>query len=312
MKTMKTKITQIILCCCFSAVHFIGIGQQDEQNSMYMFNPLHFNPAYCGARGNLQAVGVFRAQWIGFEGAPQTQFLSVHSPISNKNMALGLNLSNDKIGARNRTSFYGNYAYTIRFKNGNRKLNLGLSAGGDMMAVDYAKLKAKDPNETDYLSTFAKTTFNVGAGLYYHSDKFYLGFSLPRVLDTKLKNSGIELSNAYTKRHFFLSSGYVFKLNSITDLKTSALVKMTVNAPLTVDLNASVYFYKTWWLGAMYRFNESVGFNFMYQLKESIMFGYAFDFPINGLSTVSKLGTHELMISFDLTNKQTFGSPRYF
>ena len=264
---MKSTITHFLVASLLLLTAHNAVSQQDEQSSMYMFNPLHFNPAYCGARGNLQAVGVFRAQWIGIEGAPRTQFLSVHGPISAKNMALGINLSNDKVGARNRTSFYGNYAYTLNFKNNNRKLNLGLSLGGDMMSVDYSKLKAKDPSETDYLSTFAKTTFNIGTGLYYHSAKFYVGLSIPRVLETKLKNSNIQLSNSYTKRHFFLSTGYVFKINSITDLKTSALVKMTPNAPVTIDLNANIYFYKTWWIGAMYRFNEAVGFNFMYQFN---------------------------------------------
>lgn len=309
---MKTLLNTSIFAALLVAMSTQAFAQQDEQASFYAFNPLHFNPAYAGSRGNFSAVAAFRAQWVGIDGAPQTQFLSAHSPIKAKNMALGLDVCNDKIGARNRTSFYANYAYTLRFKN-KGKLNIGVSAGGDMMSVDFNKLKAKDPDETDYLSSFSATSFNVGTGLYYYTDRLYVGLSTPRVMESKLSNAGVVLSNTYIKRHYFLSGGYVIPINSITDLKTSFLLKMTPNAPITLDLNASAFFSKTWWVGAMYRFNESVGVNFAYQHKESILFGYAFDFPINGLSTVKNLGSHEIMVTFDLNPKnKAFGSPRYF
>ncbi len=308
---MKTIFNKIVLVSSLVFLVNNYSAQQDEQSSLYMFNPLHFNPAYAGSHNDLSVVGVVRAQWVGIKGAPITQFLSAHSPIKAKNMAVGLNLVNDNIGARNRTSFYGNYAYTLHFKN-RSKLNLGLSAGGDLMSVDYNKLVAKDADETDYLVSLTKTTFNIGSGLYYSTTRFYLGLSSPRILETKLKNKSILISNAYTKRHFFLSTGYVFPINSILDLKTSMLLKMTANAPITVDLNANLFLNKTWWLGLMYRYNESVGFNFAYQHKESLMIGYGFDFPINGLSSLKNAGSHEIMVTYDFNKNKAFGSPRYF
>jgi type IX secretion system PorP/SprF family membrane protein len=306
---MKNKFRFIVFLFCVTS---LGVNaQQDEQSSMYMFNPLHYNPAYAGSRGDMSLVGIFRSQWLGINGAPVSQFLSFHSPLSYKNMAAGLNISNDKIGARNRTAFFGNYAYTLRFENGG-KLNLGLSAGGDIMSVDFNKLKAYDPTEVDYLTSFSSTTFNIGTGAYYYTDNFYVGISTPRVLNTVLKNNGITLSDSYTKKHFFLASGYVYPINSIVDLKSSFLLKMTPNAPITLDLNSNVFLYKKYWAGIMYRFNESIGVNLAYQHKESLMIGYAYDFPINGLSSVKNGGSHEIMLTYDFNRNKAFGSPRYF
>lgn len=308
---MKINKFKIVIFSWLILLSFTSISQQDEQSSLYMFNPLQFNPAYAGSRGDLSVTGVTRSQWVGIKGAPQSQFLSLNSPIKQKNMALGLNFSNDAIGAKNRTSFYGDYAYTLNFEKG-RRLNLGVSAGGEQFTVNYNKLMAYDPTETDYLSSFSQMKFNAGAGLYYYTSKFYAGLGVPRLFQSGLKNSSVVLSDSYTKRHYFLSAGYVFKVNSVIDLKTSILLKMVANAPVTADLNANLFFYKKVWFGGMYRFNESVGVNIAYQIKESFMFGYAFDFPINGLSRVNNMGSHEIMLNYSFNKNKVYGSPRYF
>ena len=122
----------------FSYSTFKVAAQQDEQSSLYMFNPLQYNPAYAGSRGDLSITGVARSQWVGINGAPKSQFLSMNSPIKARNMALGFNLSNDAIGVKNRTSFYGDYAYTLNFDK-DRRLNLGVSLGGEQFTVNYNK-----------------------------------------------------------------------------------------------------------------------------------------------------------------------------
>ena len=295
----------------FSYSTFKVAAQQDEQSSLYMFNPLQYNPAYAGSRGDLSITGVARSQWVGINGAPKSQFLSMNSPIKARNMALGFNLSNDAIGVKNRTSFYGDYAYTLNFDK-DRRLNLGVSLGGEQFTVNYNKLLAYDPTETDYNSSFSEMKVNAGIGLYYYTDKFFGGVSVPRLFENALRNNGVVLSNAFTKRHYFLTTGYVFNLNSVIDLKTSILLKVVQNAPVTADFNASLFFYKKFWVGGMYRFNESAGINVAYQIKESLMFGYAFDYPINGLNKINNMGSHEIMLNYSFNNKKAFGSPRYF
>jgi len=299
---------------CFIALllSFSSVAQQDEQSSMYMFNPLQFNPAYAGSRGDLSATAIVRSQWVGINGAPKSQFLSINSPLMIKNMAIGAHLSNDIIGAKTRTSFYGDYAYTLNFKNGKR-LNLGVSLGGEQMVIDYNQLKAADPTESVILTSISQLKFNSGVGAYYFSEKFFAGFSIPRIFQTNLKDNSVVITNTFTKRHYFFTAGYVFKINSVIDLKTSSIVKAVGNAPLSVDLNANLFFFKKVWAGAMYRFHESLGVNVAYQIRESLMFGYAFDYPINGLNRVNNSGSHEIMLNYSMNNrKKAFGSPRYF
>jgi type IX secretion system PorP/SprF family membrane protein len=293
-------------------IGFTSYAQQDEQSSLYMFNPLQFNPAFAGSRGYLNASAVIRNQWVGINGAPKSQFLSLNSPIFVKNMSAGFHISNDVIGPKERLSFYGDYAYTLNFKN-NQKLNLGMSLGCQQMVVDYNTLLAMDPTETDVLSNISQFNFNSGVGAYYFSDKFYVGFSVPRFFQSKLYNNSVLISNSYTKRHYFLAAGYVFPINSVIDLKSSILIKSVANAPIIADFNANLFFYKRIWAGIMYRLKESVGLNVAYQIKESIMFGYSFDYPIGGLITVKNGGSHEVMLTYSINNhKKSYGSPRYF
>jgi len=306
------RIIKLFFIGLILSLSFSTIAQQDEQSSMYMFNPLQFNPAYAGSRGDMSVTAIVRSQWVGIKGAPKSQFVSFNSPLKYKNMGVGMHISNDMIGARNRTSFYGDYSYTLNFKNGN-KLNLGVSFGGEQITVDFNKLIAKDMTETDYLTSLSQFKVNSGVGAYYFGDKFYAGISTPRMFQTRLEANGILLSDNFTKRHYFISAGYVHPINSVIDLKTSTLIKVSPNAPITVDVNANLFLYKKFWVGAMYRFNESVGVNIAYQLKESLMFGYAFDFPINGLSNLNNMGSHEIMLNYTISHKKkAFGSPRYF
>ena len=311
MKVMNFNKINTVALTFLMLLSFNAIYQQDEHSSLYMFNPLQYNPAYAGSRGDLSVTCVMRSQWVGIKGAPKSQFLSMNSPLKKKNMALGLHMSNDAIGSKNRTSFYGDYSYTLNFKHF-RKLNLGVSGGGEQLSIDNTKLIANDPTDVQYLATFSQFKANAGVGLYYYTDRFFAGLSVPRLFESKLKNNSVLLNNSFSKRHYFLTAGYVFPLNSVIDLKTSVLLKVVPNAPLTADVNANLFFYKKFWIGGMYRLNESAGINIAFQIKEKLMFGYSFDFVTNGLSRISNSGSHEVMLNYSLNPKKAFGSPRYF
>lgn len=307
MKNIKSILALLLLLTGITGLK----AQQEEQNSMYFFNPLQFNPAYAGSRGNFHAVGIGRFQWVGVKGAPMTQFLSMHAPLLRQNLGLGMHISNDKIGARNRTSAFADAAASVKLNKRGHRLNFGLSAGVDYQTANFTNLYANDQTEDVYLNSYAKALFNVGAGLYYFGERFYAGFSVPRLLQPDQKDNGISLG--LQKRHYFITGGYVFKLNSVLDFKPSTLVKITEGAPVTFDMNASFFMYKTLWLGAMYRYHESAGVNLGIVIKNNVMLGYAFDFPVNGLNRVNQFGTHEIMLSIDLKRKgKNFGSPRYF
>ncbi len=281
-------------------------AQQDAQASMYMFNPLQFNPGYTGSRGALNATLVNRAQWIGVSGAPITQFASVHAPIARKAFGVGGHLSNDKIGAKYNTSVFADFAYSMPLGTGKR-LNFGASAGVDMYNFDFTNLNPNDPTDVNYLVKSGKVAFNTGVGLYFHSKRFYAGASIPRVMKANWNNVDLAV------QHIFVNAGYVHAINTVTDLKMSTLVKIVKNAPVTVDLNANLFFYKKFWVGGMYRYNESFGVNMAIQFQEKWMFGYSFDYVYNSLRKTSNMGTHEVMLTYDMNGRRSiYASPRYF
>ncbi len=280
-------------------------AQQDAQASMYMFNPLQFNPGYAGSRGALNATLVNRAQWVGVQGAPITQFVSVHAPIARKAFGVGGHISNDKIGAKMNQAIFADFAYSQPL--GKARLNFGFSAGVDMYNFDFTNLNPNDPTDNAYLVKSAKVNFNTGLGLYFHARRFYAGFSMPRLMNASWNNVNLAV------QHAFINAGYVHPINTVTDLKLSTLIKVVKNAPVTVDLNANLFFYKKFWVGAMYRYNESFGLNMAIQLQEKWMFGYSYDYVYNQFRATKNMGTHEIMLTYDMNGRRSiYASPRYF
>jgi len=301
----------IIIRLLFLSICFPSVGQQDEQMSVYMFNPLYFNPAYAGSRDAISTVAVGRFQWLGFKGAPRSQWFSIHAPLFFKAMGVGGHFVNDNIGNRTRTAAFLDVSGSIKINEKNQsRLAGGISVGVDVLGYNFTNSTVNDVNDPYFGQQFSATKPNVGAGLFYYSNKHYIGISSPRILEAKIRNPNdiIELANT---RHFFIASGYVFDLNSVFKLKPSTLIKYTPKAPVTFDVNLSLLSYGKLWTGIMYRFHEAAGANISYTLK-NFTFGYAYDFPINGLQTYQS-GSHELFLQFDfIPKKSVYTSPRYF
>lgn len=286
-------------------------SQQDEQLSLYTQNALYFNPAYAGSRQSLSFVAISRFQWVGYQGAPQTQWLSVHSPLAGNNLGVGVHLVNDKIGSRNRTSIYGDLSAGIRLNKKNHKLAVGVSVGADILTFDFSNLNVTDINDPYYGQQFSTTKPNIGTGIYYYGDRHYIGISSPRILEASFKD-GQQLVTTLNQRHFFFAAGGVINLNSVVQFKPSTSIKYTPNAPLTMDFNTSFLMYDKLWLGASYRFNESAGLSAIFKIKNSIQLGYAYDFVINGLQRYQQ-GSHEIILAYDFNFKKiSYNSPRYF
>lgn len=305
------RMKKIILSICL----FFSLGyanaQQDEQMSLYMYNPLYFNPAYAGSRDAISMVAMGRFQWVNFKGAPVSQWFSVHSPILKKSIGVGGHFINDRIGDRNRTSAYADLSGSIQVNKKKSRIAAGLSFGFDAMSFDFTESIVTDVNDPFYGQVVSVTKPNIGAGLYYYGERHFLGISVPRLLQSTTVDVNDILQTLNT-RHFFISGGYVFDLNSVLKLKPSALIKYTPGAPITADANVSMFMYNRIWAGVMYRFHESMGVNLVYHVKNNLNFGYTYDFPINGLRKYQS-GSHEIVLQYDLQPKKTaFTSPRYF
>jgi len=273
----KIKIT-LLAILCLSGVQFMN-AQQDAQFTQYMYNTLSINPAYAGSRDLLSAVLLHRSQWVGVDGAPQTQTLSGHTPLNEK-IGVGLNIVNDQIGPATETYFDGNFSYSLEVLQ-DYELSFGLKAGGHLLDVDYTKLNIFDETDSNFQANNVDKKFSpqVGLGLMFHSDKFYVGLSAPNILETKHFDEAPGASESIAKERigYYLISGYVFDLSSDIKLKPTILTKVTTGTPLQVDVSANFLFYEKFTLGAAYRWSSAVSGLVGFQFTEALMVGVAYD-----------------------------------
>lgn len=291
-------------------------AQQLPQFTQYMFNTVSINPAYAGSRGTFSAVGLHRSQWVGIDGGPETQTLSIHSPLKNEKVGVGGSFINDKLGYENFSYLYGDFSYTIQ-TGANTKLAFGIKAGMTHYSIDQELLTdpsvVQDPFFNDVSNRWSP---NVGAGLYWHSDKWYMGLSAPRILNTDYNKGGQGNIDyvALERVSYYLTGGYVFDLSEDVKLKPSALLKATNGAPLSVDLSANVLFYDKFWIGGGYRINESassLGMIADFQVSKQLRLGYAYEYPLSDIRAYTS-GTHEVLLIFEVFKSTRIKSPRYF
>lgn len=279
----------------------IVYGQQDPMYTHYMYNTTNINPGYSGTRGVLSVFGMYRTQWVGLDGAPQTANISIDTPLGDNGLSGGINYTNDRIGAMSENNFSVNLAYAIDL-NDNYKLSFGLKATANLLDVDYTKLDIYNPEDPKFKENINnKFNPNVGAGLFLYSDKSYLGVSVPNFLTTdRSENEGTELMRQ--KMHFYLTGGYVFDLNPSLKFKPAFLVKTVSGAPVQVDLTANFLIVDRVTLGAAYRMDAGFSALAGFQVNDGLFIGYAYDADTSKLARFNS-GSHEVFLRFDLFNK---------
>jgi type IX secretion system PorP/SprF family membrane protein len=288
-------------------------AQQEVQNSFYMFNSSILNPAYAGSRDALSVVVDARSQWTGWKGAPKTNSFIMHTPLMNESIGVGLNVVNDVIGPTNKTALFGDFAYRLRLNKNNDRLCFGLRAGADLIRNNLSSLSVNDAADPLVINNtnFNTNTFNTGAGVYYYGQRFFVGLTAPKIIPNKLSKD-VNFADSKQVLHYYLIAGYVFKLNSLWDLKPGCAVKYTQNAPLSIDGNLSVLFNEKIWFGVMYRHGSAAGANIVYNFTKQLRVGYAYDYSINNMGRYSP-SSHEVILGFDfLSNQRALKSPRYF
>lgn len=293
-----------------------GVAQQLPQFTQYMYNTISINPAYAGSRETLSVVGLHRSQWVGLEGGPTTQTLSVHTPLRNEKIGLGLSFIKDELGYENFNYLYGDFSYTINLSE-KTKLAFGMKAGFTHYNIDQSLLT--DPsviNDPYFNDVSNRWSPNIGAGFYLHSNRWYLGLSAPRILNTDY-NKGRSGSVDYVSLErvsYYFTGGYVFDLSEDIKFKPAALLKATNGAPLSFDLTANFLFSEKLWLGGSYRINESaaaLGGIADFQISKQLRIGYAYEYPLSDLRPYTS-GTHEVLLMFEIFKSKRVKSPRYF
>lgn len=305
------KIT-IILFLVFT---WCGFAQQLPQFTQYMYNTIAINPAYAGSRESLSVVALHRSQWSGFEGGPQTLTASIHSPMRNDRVGLGLSFINDQLGFENFSYVYGDFSYTV--PTGERsQLAFGLKAGVTQFALDQSFLSDPSVSGDPFFRDLSnRISPNLGAGVYWHSYRWYVGLSAPRLFNNNYNKSGA-LSNddfvASERVSYYFTGGLVFDLGQNVKLKPSVLIKATNGAETAYDAAMNFLFYDKLWLGATYRWDDAIGAIADFQVSKNLRIGYAYDFGVSELRPYTD-GSHEIFLLVDLSLKNPkFKSPRYF
>ncbi|AJH15617.1 PorP/SprF family type IX secretion system membrane protein [Myroides profundi] len=286
-------------------------AQQDPQYTQYMYNTNMINPAYAGSRGTLNVFGMYRTQWVGLDGAPKTANVSVSTPLGESGLGLGVNFTNDRIGAMDENNISVDLAYAIDL-NADYKLAFGLKGTANLLSVDYTKLNIHNPTDpVSQENINNKFNPNIGAGLYMYSDKAYVGLSVPNFLTTDRYDDN-DITTMRQKMHFYLMGGYVFDVSENLLIKPAALVKAVSGAPLQVDLTANFLFYDKFTLGGAYRWDASVSALAGFQVNENLFVGYSYDFETTALQRYNS-GSHEIFLRFELFKQRSMiNTPRFF
>jgi type IX secretion system PorP/SprF family membrane protein len=299
-------------------VFALGLGttlmaQQDPQFTQYMFNLLALNPAYAGSADRTSLKALSRHQWVGFDGAPTTQTLTMHTPLWHESLGVGGTILRDTHGPITQYTFMADLAYRIHM--GDAKLAFGLKGGLNLLQGRYAELNPLEQNDQVFQENVnSKLDPQFGFGVMYYSDRYFIGVSTPKLLRTEFfeTDSLIFVSEQGQRPHYFLTGGYVFDLGVYHKFKPTFLVKAVQGAPVSFDLSANFLFYEKFWMGAMYRHNDAVGALLQYHISDDLTVGYSYDYPITLFRNYSG-GSHEIMVGFEFGNKlKGIRSPRYF
>ncbi|MEK6452231.1 MULTISPECIES: PorP/SprF family type IX secretion system membrane protein [unclassified Myroides] len=306
-KNIKKIGISLLLIGCFQTIQ----AQQDPQYTQYMYNTNMINPAYAGSRGTLNVFGMYRTQWVGLDGAPKTANVSVSTPLGERGLGVGVNFTNDRLGAMDENNISVDLAYAIDL-NADYKLAFGLKGTANLLSVDYTKLNIHNPTDpVSQENINNKFNPNIGAGVYLYSDKAYVGLSVPNFLTTDRYDDN-DITTMRQKMHFYLMGGYVFDVSENLLFKPAALVKAVSGAPLQVDLTANFLMYDKFTLGAAYRWDASVSALAGFQVNENLFVGYSYDFETTALQRYNS-GSHEIFLRFELFNRRsTINAPRFF
>lgn len=288
----------------FSLLAFCGISQQLPQYTQYMLNEMAINPAVAGKDEYADVRSNSRYQWIGITDAPRTYMLTLHGPIKDKNMGIGMNLYTDIVGPTRRTGLNFSYAYHMKLKE-DMFLSMGLSAGVLQWGIDGSKLYLRDSGDENLLSTY-QTTYvpDFGAGIYFHKkDRFYVGLSVPQLYQAPIKLYEGAGKNSKIINHFNFNAAYKFDLGDDFKIEPSFLVKYAIPAPPKLDIGARVIYQEQIWLGGAYRHNDAFTALIGYFYKNYLMIGYSYDFTTTNIKKYSS-GTHEIMLGIRFSKKQ--------
>ncbi|WP_431136565.1 PorP/SprF family type IX secretion system membrane protein [Psychroserpens mesophilus] len=292
-----------------------SFAQQDAQYTQYMYNMSVINPAYATDDSDKINLGLlYRSQWVGAVGAPSTASFFAHTTLTDK-LEGGISIVHDQIGdVVKDTNLFFDIAYVFPVGE-TSKLSLGVKAGLSFFSTDFNGFVYSDPlPDSAFAENLSRVFPNIGTGAFYFTEKFYFGFSIPNLLQSKHldDDSGI-VTEGSEALHFYTTGGYVFDISDRLKLKPAFMAKSVAGAPLSVDLTSNILYNDKIEFGLAYRIDDGISGLFNLRISEAIRLGYAYDYTVSNLGRFNS-GTHEIMLLFDLSRsgKGYDKSPRFF
>jgi type IX secretion system PorP/SprF family membrane protein len=289
--------------------------------SMFMYNKLIYNPGYAGSRNLTSVNALYRNQWVGIDGAPRNFSVSIDGPVGSymkpfRHVALGLSVSNESAGVLNNTNIMAYYAYRIQVKK--TVLSFGLQAGASMLSAKYSDLNPFQAGDAALTKDLKNEMLpNFGAGVYWRGDKFYVGASVPSLLENFYDKDNKTVSSKENRqiRSYYLSGGYVFTLSENFKLEPQVLGRYAGNGnyqlPASADFNLSAIFYDRLMIGATYRTDQSVEALIHLQVTKNLNIGYSYDYATKVLNGFTG-GSHEFVLGFDFVrDNNKYINPRF-
>lgn len=288
----------------------LSYAQQDAQFTQYMYNTININPAYAGSRGAMSIFGLHRTQWVGLDGAPVTNALSINTPINNSKLGLGVSFLNDKIGPSNENTISVDLSYTIQTSE-TYNLSFGIKGTANLFNLDVSKLNPADQGDPQFQNLNNKFSPNVGAGIYFHSDKTYFGLSVPNFIESKRYDDN-DTAIFKERINYYFIAGHVFDLNESIKFKPSLLTKLVQGAPLQVDVSGNFLIHDKFVIGAAYRWSAALSAMVGFQISDGLFIGYGYDLETTKLENYNS-GSHEIFLRYELFNNYNkIISPRFF
>ncbi len=291
--------------------YFEGEAQQNPHYTQYMYNMNVVNPAYAGSKESVSFGLLYRKQWINIEDSPATFTFAGHMP-AGRNVGVGISFIADKVGPVTEQNVFGDFSYTLKLGD-KKRLAFGVKAGATFHRVGLRDIQSSlpDPNEGIFGEDINDTSFNLGSGLFYYTDKYYVSLSVPNMLNAvHLDYNGREYGSEVS--HYFLTGGYVFDVNYEVKFKPSFMLKSAFNIRPSLDVSANFLYQEKIELGATYRLEDSFGGMINFAITPELRIGYAYDHIVSDLRVTSP-SSHEFILLYDLfESKKVSRSPRFF
>ncbi|WP_029035450.1 PorP/SprF family type IX secretion system membrane protein [Salinimicrobium terrae] len=313
---MRNSFIKIFTIVCIALFSLKGNAQQDPMYTQYMYNMSVINPAYAiDDLGILNVGGIYRNQWAGIDGAPETANFFAHTGLTDR-LEAGISIVHDEIGGIvKENNLFADVAYVLPVSE-TSKLSFGVKAGVTFFDANLSTLETGSDVVDPAAQNISEVFPNFGVGAYWFGDKYYVGLSAPNLFTAKHLENETGLARLGEENiHYFLTGGYVFDLNPNLKLKPAFMARAVEGAPLSVDITANVLLYNRFEVGAAYRFDETVSGLVNFRVTPELRIGYAYDYTTGNLGDFND-GTHEIMVLFDLDllglSKGYNVSPRFF